>query len=200
MLAIQEQAMRQAIHNTIPGGSDIRRICELGVADSVSNLQRLIRWMDETYLDLTANSFTKVSAWCLVTRLGARYFQELFKVRSGVSDTFVISDHRRLAAHVWYGVSRTHDVMKEFGVMDFKNHPAMSSEYVKFLATNSGMELIEAIDGKIKTVKDELKELKQLAQNASKAATSAANKADDVTKKLSQLQRDQDKRLKGGNL
>ena len=65
---------------------------------------------------------------------------------------------------------------------------------------NSGMELIEAIDGKIKTLKDELKELKQLAQNASKAATSAANKADDVTKKLSQLQRDHDKRLKGGNL
>ena len=39
MLAIQEQAMRQAIHNMIPSGSDIRRICELGVADWVSNLQ-----------------------------------------------------------------------------------------------------------------------------------------------------------------
>ena len=125
--------MRQAISNTIPIGSDIRRICELGVADSVSNLQRLIRWMDETYLDLTANIFSKSSGWCLVTRLGARYFQELFKVRSGVSDTFVISDHIRLAAHVWYGVARTHDVMKEFGVMDFKNHPAMSSEYSSWL-------------------------------------------------------------------
>ena len=80
-----------------------------------------------------------------------------FKVRSGVADTFVISDHCCLAAHVWYGVSRTHDVMKEFGVMDFKNHPAMSSEYVKFLATNSGMELIEAIDVKIKTLKNWLR-------------------------------------------
>ena len=76
----------------------------------------------------------------------------------------------------------------------------MSSEYVKFLATNSGMELIRAIDGKIKTLKDELKDLKQVAQNASKAATLAANKADDVAKKLTQLQRDHDKRLKGGNL
>ena len=77
MLDIQEQAMRQAIHNMIPSRSDIRPICEFGVADSVSNLQRLIRWMDETYLDLTAIGFTKVSAWCLVTRLGARHFQEL---------------------------------------------------------------------------------------------------------------------------
>ena len=200
VLAVQEQAMRQAIANTLTSTSDVRRICELAVADSVSNFQRLIRWMDETYLDLTANGFSKKSAWSLVSQLGARYFQELFKVRSGISDTFVIADTRKLAAHVWYGVSRTHDVMKEFGVMDFKNHPAMSSEYVKFLATNSGMELIDSIDGKIKLIKDELKDTKQVAQNAAKAATSAANKADDVMKKLTQLQRDHDKRLKGGNL
>ena len=64
----------------------------------------------------------------------------------------------------------------------------MSSEYVKFLATNSGMELIEAIDGKMKAMKEEIRELKQAAQSATKAATSAANKADDVSKKLAQLQ------------
>ena len=62
------------------------------------------------------------------------------------------------------------------------------------------MELIESIDTKMKGLKDEIKELKQAAQNASKAATSAENKADDVAKKLTQLQRDHDKRLKGGNL
>ena len=76
----------------------------------------------------------------------------------------------------------------------------MSSEYVKFLATNSGMELIEAIDRKLKTMKEEIRELKQAAQSATNAATSAANKADDVSKKLIQLQRDHDKRLKAGNL
>ena len=90
--------------------------------------------------------------------------------------------------------------MNEFAGMDFKNHPAMSSEYVKFLATNSGMELIEAIDGKLKNMKEEIWELKQASQNATKAATSAANKADDVSKKLTQLQRDHEKRLKAGNL
>ena len=199
-LSVQEQAMRQSIANLIPVTSQIRRICELAVADSVSNLQRFIRWMDETYLDLTANGFSKTSAWSLVTQLGSRYFQELFKVRAGISDTFNIENTTKLAANVWYGVARTHDVMNEFVTMDFKNHPAMSSEYVKFLATNSGMELIEAIDGKLKTMKEEVRDLKQAAQSATKAATSAANKADDVSKKLAQLQRDHDKRLKAGNL
>ena len=50
-LSVQEQAMRQSIANLIPVTSQIRRICELAVADSVSNLQIFIRWMDETYLD-----------------------------------------------------------------------------------------------------------------------------------------------------
>ena len=152
------------------------------------------------YLDLTSNGFSKTSAWSLVTQLGSRYFQELFKVRAGISDTFNIENTTKLAANVWYGVARTHDVMNEFVSMDFKNHPAMSSEYVKFLATNSGMELIEAIDRKLKTMKEEIRELKQAAQSATNAATSAANKADDVSKKLIQLQRDHDKRLKAGNL
>ena len=62
----------------------------------------------------------------------------------------------------------------------------------------------EPKDGRVKFAGLEFRDMDDavafVAQNASKAAISAANRADDVTKKLSQLQRDHDKRLKGGNL
>jgi hypothetical protein len=54
---------------------------------------------------------------------------------------------------------------------EFKDHPTIASEYVKFLATNSGFETVAALQTKVDGLEKELTVVK-------KSAASAANVAD----------------------
>jgi hypothetical protein len=48
---------------------------------------------------------------------------------------------------------KTHDAMAAFENANFEDHPSISSEYVKFLAMNSGFEALEVVSNKMKGLK-----------------------------------------------
>ena len=84
---------------------------------------------------------------------------------------------------------RSHKVMDEFSKFEFKDHPAIASEYVKFLATNSGFETVSALESKMDGLKKEVDSVK-------KAASSAANAADTAKATASEAKKVADKCLK----
>jgi hypothetical protein len=66
----------------------------------------------------------------------------LYLVRAGVLSPFVIYDNLSNATTVLWATFQTHDAVAECFSVNFKNHSSISSEYVKFLASNSGMEAV----------------------------------------------------------
>jgi hypothetical protein len=81
---------------------------------------------------------------------------------------------------------KTHDAMDALENTNFEDNPSISSEYVKFLAMNSGLEALEEFTGKLKIMLDQLKDMQSSVKQADKKAENTvsfcdANKKSDDT-------------------
>jgi uncharacterized protein YfaT (DUF1175 family) len=83
-------------------------------------------------------------------------------------------------------VFRTHDKLAAFEIANFEDHPSVTSEYVKFLATNSGLEVVTKLEEKVTNLKSKMKEVEKQAVAASGKADKASS-AIDVVKKQSDV-------------
>ena len=76
----------------------------------------------------------------------------------------------------------------------FKDDPLVSSELIKFLAVNTGIESIKCLGNKVVLLQNELTETKKAALLATKAATSGSNKIDELKSALAGLTNRVDKK------
>jgi hypothetical protein len=76
-----------------------------------------------------------------------------------------------------------------FSKSNFSDHPAVSAEYVKFLASNTGMDSMSKFTDALKKMGDEVKESAVKSSNATKQVLLVSNKVDDVKAKLLTLER-----------
>ena len=77
-----------------------------------------------------------------------------------------------------------HDVMNEFMSHEIKNHPTVSSEYVKFLATHTAHKELQAIKKRVDMVDKKVPELEKEIKKAGDNAKSAQSLAQTMTKEL----------------
>jgi hypothetical protein len=70
------------------------------------------------------------------------------------------------------------EIMQQFKSRSFKDHPAIASEYVKFLVTNTGIDSLERLIKRVDTLDENIKDI----QKSVKAATTASNKVDELKK------------------
>jgi hypothetical protein len=68
--------------------------------------------------------------------------------------------------------------MARYNRHNYKDDPTVGSELVKFLAVNSGYEVLDSLKVDMAAIKVELSTIKKDIQVAIKAASSASNKAD----------------------
>ena len=112
---------------------------------------------------------------------------DLFSPKEGVSSAMVIEDPANVSAHILWSCCRTHDVMAFYMKHKFENHPAISAEYIKFLAMNSGSEKVEKLTVQVKELLVEVKTVKEEAKKAAAKATAASSKTADLTQELAAL-------------
>ena len=84
---------------------------------------------------------------------------------------------------------QTHDVMADYIAHKFENHPSVSTEYVKFLATNSGSEKVVKLTEALETVKTKTTAALDEAKAATKKADVASSKYADLVKEIGVLTR-----------
>jgi hypothetical protein len=113
-----------------------------------------------------------------------RVLEEVGQPRIGVGSLISSTNSASNASHVLYAVFRTLDVMSDFKKYKFKNHPCISSEFVKFMASNSGMDSIKKLEDRVKSLESDLKEALNKVKVASVKADTASNKADQSTRDL----------------
>jgi hypothetical protein len=112
--------------------------------------------------------------------------------RYGVQNAFQLGNSRQICQQILWSVLKSHDVMNEYKCLNFKNHPSIATELVKFLAINTSFEAIEKLTVKMGATEAKLNDSKKQVAAAVKSASLSANKADEVKKLCKAL----DKRLK----
>jgi hypothetical protein len=147
----------------------------------------LVNYLTTTYEDLTMSSgFPKKRAWALTTALGARICEEIHKDSSALARTLSVStdetDRDRLTVLLIWATLRSHKMMDEYVQLEFKDHPTVASEYVKFLATNSGYETVAGLQSKVDSLEKEMASVKKAVVNAANAADTAKTVATEAKK------------------
>lgn len=152
--------------------------------DTITFLTQLFNFVDSLYEKLHLDSkFTSEQAWGLTTQILDRICEELYEPKEGVIDAMQVEDPSSVCCHILWSCFRTHEVMAVYLEKDFVNHPSISAEYVKFLATNSGHDKVEKLQAQMSEVVEKLSK----AVDESKKATA---KADAASAKCSELGRE----------
>ena len=142
--------------------------------------------MDNMFDNLYAHGYPAKTAWVLATRLSRRMFEDMAATRQGVKGS--LGQTQFMRPSVLWRILKTHTIMKEYLDHDFKNHPSMASEFVRFLVTNprdAGMDELKSIN---EDLKKKIFEQKKEIIEAQKAATTASNKVVALTTSLKTLE------------
>jgi methyl-accepting chemotaxis protein len=79
--------------------------------------------------------------------------------------------------------------MKVYLDSHFENHPTITAEYVKFLATNSGFDKVEQMEATVKLLKERLDKAADAAEKATKKGQEATDKFSLVNKEMEALKK-----------
>jgi len=185
-LTAAKRAIEMDIVTRLEPGSVASLLASTCLSTSITFTDNFFSYLTDTYEQLVKAAFTKAKAWSLTTALGARVCQEVHKdsgaLLRSISVTKSSADRERLCVMMLWATLRSHKVMDEYMRWEFKDHPTIASEYVKFLATNSGFEVVSALEAKTDAIKKELESVKKSATSASNAAETAKNVANEAKK------------------
>jgi hypothetical protein len=178
----------QQIKASIPADDQTYNLFMLAVSDVYSWIEGFEKEIiSDMCIGLVANQFSDAAGWSLSTRLGVRVLDEIGQHRIGVGSLISSNAGDTNAAHVLYASFRTLDMMSVFKKFKYKDHPCISSEFVKFMASNSGMDSVKKLEVRVKTLESELKEARDKAKVQSSKADTASNKAEQAVKDLTAL-------------
>ena len=175
------------------GGSDPRAVslATTMLAQSMSFIHELCNYITVTLAELKASGFPAKENWFLLTKLLFRMFAIDFnKVRSVVVEGLDVDKQDKegarklLARRTLWGVIQTHGKMREYMKIGFKNHPSISSEYVRFLIQNASVGRVIRLENQYGQVKERLQSIDDLAKAAMRKGETALNRAEEA-KRLS---------------
>ena len=176
-------------------GTDVRLAQAQAVATSSLNatitfLTQLMGFIDTIYEKLHTHSrFSTEQAWSLTTQILDRVCEDLYAPKEGVAAAMTVEDPSSICSHLLWSCFRTHDVMSTYIDYNFENHPAISAEYVKFLATNSGYDKVEKMEAAVIAMKDNVAKALDAADKAAKRADVATDKFSAANKEVEALKK-----------
>jgi hypothetical protein len=164
-----------------PGSMEAHYIATKCLTATVTFVTQLIATVNSIYERLFSFSkFTTEQAWSLTTQVLDRVMADLYVPKDGVIESLSTGSPITTCGHILWACFRTHEVMATYVEHQFENHPAISTEYVKFLATNSGSDKLAKLTSTMEVVQAK-------AMAASTEAGKASSKADTSSAKCSEL-------------
>jgi hypothetical protein len=174
-----ELAIASEIGETFEVETKARWICTKCLGASVKFLTQMFGCVEVIYKKLlNFSKFTTEQAWSLTTQVLDRILADLFLPRENISQSLKTRNTPTTCAQIMFAAFKTHDVMASYIDHKFENHPSVSTEYVKFLATNSGSEKVVKLQEAVEAVK---------GKASSDEVKAAAKKSDVVASKYAHL-------------
>lgn len=166
-------------------GSRGRELATKSLQASVLWIHKFMSYIDETYKGfMRQHTFTDSKAWELTTQLGKRICVEVSAPRTGLLTQIRIKDILTIHKLVFWPILRSLDVMKSYQDANFRDHPTIAGEYVKFLTANSGSEIIHKVSTKVDSLTAELVAANKALKDATASAMKAMNIADEFKRKF----------------
>jgi hypothetical protein len=173
-----------------PEMRDAKAVTAASLNATVTFLTQLMGFIDALYQKLHSDSkFSGEQAWSLTTQILDRVCEDMYAPKEGVAEAMTIEDPSSICSHLLWACFRTHDVMKTYLDHHFENHPAISAEYVKFLATNSGFDKVEKMELTVAAMKEKVDKAIDSAEKAGKKADAATDKFSAANKELEYLKK-----------
>lgn len=167
-----------------------RDIASKSLVLAVLWIQSFVTYIDDTYKGfMRQHTFTAEKAWELTTQLGRRIFIEVSVPRNGVLTSFNIGKNDKINKLTFWPIVRCNDIMKTFKDARFEDHPTIAGEYVKFLAANSGSEVITKVLVRLDKQDEEIALSAKRVLAAEKVASSAMNLVDGQKRQIQDLQK-----------
>ena len=189
-LAYVDHMMSETINKQLRGNETARALAITMLATSLSWMNNFLRFIDEKMNELTVDAkFPVPAAFSLTTMCGRRILKDCIDAHEGVHNSMVIGNGNATCAAILYGALRCHDVMKEFNDVNFKNHAAVTSEHVKFLATHSGSDSMKGLEDKMKTMEESVKTLGKTVRDQGSKADTASNNVDLLKPRVTSLEK-----------
>ena len=160
------------------GGSQAAlMVATLSLTNTVTFLTMLCALVDTMFEKLHVFSkFTVEQGWCLTLQIFERILADLYAPKDGVLDAMVLDNQWLVCTRTLWATSKCHDVMFTYVEHQFENHPAISTEYVKFLATNAGFEKVENLSVQMTTLSDKLSRSSEDVKKALAKADTASRR------------------------
>ncbi|KAI2510144.1 hypothetical protein MHU86_4311 [Fragilaria crotonensis] len=169
--------------------SKAHMIATLSLTSSVTFITQLLNYIDTLYEKLHIYSkFTTETAWSLAMQVLDRILADLYAPKEGVSNGMK-GDRESICSHLLYASFKTLDVAQVYVDANFVNHPAISSEFIKFLATNSGSEKIEQLNVTVAGMKTTINKAATDSKNASTKSDTASTKCGELSALITALTR-----------
>ena len=155
---------------------------------TVTFITQLIAAVNSIYERLfTFSKFTTEQTWSLTTQVLDRVMSDLYQPKDGVFESLSTTNPVSTCGRIVWASFRTHEVMASYVAHQFENHPAISTEYVKFLATNSGSEKVVKLTTVVETMPTKLNTAATDASKAGSKADSCSAKTYELLKEISAL-------------
>ena len=150
----------------------------------------LLNFISDTHQDLTDTDFSDDASWQLVTQLVNNIFNDdMNKVRCFFRKSMNTHSKEDMAAAVLVGTFQTHRVMEEYMKYGIDNHTSISSEYVKFLMTNSSSRGETSGGGdKLDGLEERMTEVEKVTKGLNSTAGSFSNTANQLKKKVEKIE------------
>jgi hypothetical protein len=183
-LAAVVSAVRANIDQRLPHGKKLHTLARLALEASSSFIMTMVSFTEENRESYALSNYPDAMQWSLNTRLGYRVWQEVYLPCAGLMEKVEPHDLTATAATVIYHVLRTVDIQESFRHIGIKNHSVISSEYVKFLSTNTGYDSIEKLSSRMTKLETENKDLNLRVKEAAASAKTASTACGDMKKKV----------------
>ena len=185
---VLEAAIADEISNTFALESTAHWLATKCLTATTSFLNQLFACVESIYKRLfNFSKFTTEQAWSLTTQVLDRILADLYMPKDNLIQSLLTDNNKVTCSQVLLAAFKTHDIMAVYVAHKFENHPSVSTEYVKFLATNSGSDKVTKLMEKMEAMKVEAKLIKEEAKAAAKKADVASSKFADLSKSVESI-------------
>ena len=159
------------------------------VSDTLAWTYKLINYIDVTYAKYSEGKFGGRKSWHITTKLATALIMEVSKPRESTFDQLQsYSDSSSFNAQVvFYNTLQALDVMSEISSVNFADHPAVSTELVKFLSLNTAIDAVSQLVSKTGTMEAALGVVQKEVGGATRTITTVGNKHDILNSHVKEL-------------
>jgi hypothetical protein len=183
-LSMVVEAVRATIDQRLPHGKELHTLANLALESSSSFVMSMVSFIEENRESYALSNYPDAMQWSLNTRLAARIWKEIYAPCSGLMEKVEPNDLQATASTVIYHVLLTIDLQESFRKVGLKNHSVVSSEYVKFLSTNTGYDSIAKLQSSMVKIEEQSKAMAVTVKEASASAKTASTTCGELKSKV----------------